>query len=441
MPDVIVVGGGLAGLTAARDLMRGGADVVCLEARSRPGGRVRHEVLDDGRSVQLGGELVGGFHTSYLELAAEVGLELRPGFTSEVGRTTWNLAEGVRVDDDPPWLSPADRADRIRIRRLLAALSRTVDPDDPWRHPDAVRLDRTSVNDWLRDVGASPALIRLSEVARFGGATGAGESLSLLAVLRMDATAGSPGVYAYEAWEGLTLAAGSSALPLAIAAELGDRLRLGEVVRSIEVGRGATVRLESGEALTAEAVVCALPVGPLRDVRIDGVSPARLVSLRRVRHALAVKAVAAYRSPFWRERGQNGLVEGEGPPGPTWPQAEGVLSVIIPPSRLGAYLGAPPQVRRRRVLDDLVHLFGPQASDPCGFAAAEWAVDPYTRGYLTHWAPGDLTDVGPLHGTHEPPFYVCGSDHWVAGWMEGAVRTARSAAAAALAERSGALRR
>ena len=31
--------------------------------------------------------------------------------------------------------------------------------------------------------------------------------------------------------------------------------------------------------------------------------------------------------------------------------------------------------------------------------------------------------VGRLHGTHEPPFYVAGSDHWVAGYMEGAVRT------------------
>ena len=39
--------------------------------------------------------------------------------------------------------------------------------------------------------------------------------------------------------------------------------------------------------------------------------------------------------------------------------------------------------------------------------------------------------VGPLHGTHEPPFYVCGSDQWVCGYMEGAVRTGRAAAAAA----------
>jgi monoamine oxidase len=40
--------------------------------------------------------------------------------------------------------------------------------------------------------------------------------------------------------------------------------------------------------------------------------------------------------------------------------------------------------------------------------------------------------VGPLHAEHEPPFYVCGSDFWVCGYMEGAVRTGRNAAAALL---------
>jgi len=61
---------------------------------------------------------------------------------------------------------------------------------------------------------------------------------------------------------------------------------------------------------------------------------------------------------------------------------------------------------------------------------------PYLRGFdqielsLSH--TGDLMAVGPLHGTHEPPFYVAGSDHWVAGYMEGAVRTGRAAARAIL---------
>ena len=61
------------------------------------------------------------------------------------------------------------------------------------------------------------------------------------------------------------------------------------------------------------------------------------------------------------------------------------------------------------------------------------ALKPVVRfGYITGWRPGDVMSVGPLHGTHEPPFYVCGSDQWVCGYMEGAVRTGRGAARAAL---------
>jgi monoamine oxidase len=61
-----------------------------------------------------------------------------------------------------------------------------------------------------------------------------------------------------------------------------------------------------------------------------------------------------------------------------------------------------------------------------------WGADPFTLGYIAAWAPGDLARVGPLHGTHEPPLYVAGSDHWVAGYMEGAVATGRAAAREAL---------
>ena len=73
MTDVVVLGAGLAGLSAARDLVRGGADVLVLEARSRVGGRVEAMTLPDGRIVQLGGEVVGHAHTAYLELVERAG--------------------------------------------------------------------------------------------------------------------------------------------------------------------------------------------------------------------------------------------------------------------------------------------------------------------------------------------------------------------------------
>ena len=179
-------------------------------------------------------------------------------------------------------------------------------------------------------------------------------------------------------------------------------------------------------------MVCALPVGPLRDVAITGVSDARLTSLHRQRQALAAKLVAAYPEPIWRSAGASGLADGEGLVSSTWPQGNDALSMLVAPERLAHFLAAPPERRRGEVIATLARLYGDAARAPDALLERAWGVDPFTQGYIAQWAPGDLTAVGPLHGTHEPPFYVCGSDHWVAGYMEGAVRTGRAAAAAAL---------
>jgi monoamine oxidase len=432
MTDVLVVGAGLGGLAAGRDLHRAGCDVIVLEARDRPGGRVEQAEIPDGRVVQLGGELVGDFHTAYLGLAEELGLTLRPSYVNEPGEITHDLVDGTWCGDEVPWLTDDDRADAERVVGLFAEMARTVDPGDPWSHPDAERLDRLSINAWLREVGATANVVRAREVGALGMSGGSGERISLLAALRMDAVAGAIGTYDYDVWENQTVAEGSASVPLRMAAELGDRLRLAAPVRRIAVDGRAEVVLADGTRLTADAVVCAVPVGPLRDIVVEGLSPERMASLRRQRQARAGKIVVAYRTPFWRELGQNGLCESENLFGSTWPQDEGVLSVLVPPERLLHHLSMANELRRAEVLAALARIYDERAADPVAYLQRDWGVDPYTLGYVTQWAPGDVMAVGPLHGTHEPPFYVAGSDHWVAGYMEGAVRTGRAAAAAIL---------
>lgn len=432
--DVAVIGAGLAGLCAARDLAAGGADVLVLEARDRVGGRVEQVTLADGRIVQLGGEVVGNGHTAYRQLVDELGLHLIPSYVAEPGELTYVLHEDRYVGDDPSWFTDADHRSMRLVEREFATLAATVDPDDPWSHPRAVALDDTPVMRWLADIGATPNVQRVLEAGQLGLSSGSFERTSLLALLRKCAVMPSKGLYSYEEWESLRVAEGSATVALRLAEELGDRVRCDSPVRSLKVAAGScSVELASGELVHASAIVNALPAGPFRDVAVDGVSDARLESLHRQRHALAAKFVAAYARPFWRDRGQNGLTESEGILGSSWPQSDGVLSCLVPPERIAAYLSAAPRHRCEEALTELADWFGDEANRPIATFERLWATDPWTQGYVTQWRPGDVHRVGPLHGTHEPPFYVCGSDQWVAGYMEGAVRTGRATAAEALA--------
>ncbi|MGW1893398.1 flavin monoamine oxidase family protein [Streptomyces sp. NPDC002004] len=431
--DVIVLGAGLAGLAAARDLAAGGADVLVLEARDRVGGRVEQTRLPDGRTVQLGGEVVGRAHTAYLALAEELGLALVPSYVAEPGKITRVTPEGRSAGDPPHWFASGDMAEHERLTAEFVSMAASVDPDDPWSHPEAAVLDRLSVGDWLRARHASPSVVRLWEIGQLALADGSYERTSLLAALRKSAAVPSTGHYDYEDWEGLRLADGSATLAEVMGRELGGRIRLGSPVAALDIRPGrCTVRLVTGESVTAAAVVSALPVGPLRSVAVSGVSDTRLASLHRQRHAVAAKFVAVYEEPFWRDTGLSGLSECEGVLGSTWPQGHAVLSALVPPERYGVLLGTPAHLRTPELLAEIADMYGEGAHRPLACHLRLWGTDPWTQGYVTQWPPGEVMAVGPLHGTHEPPFYVCGSDQWVAGYMEGAVRTGRAAAREAL---------
>ena len=87
------------------------------------GGRVEQVLVDDGRPVQLGGELVGHAHTAYLALVEELGLTLTSTYTAVSGATTYDLVDGVyRSEDGFPFATPEQRADHERVERLFGEL-------------------------------------------------------------------------------------------------------------------------------------------------------------------------------------------------------------------------------------------------------------------------------------------------------------------------------
>jgi monoamine oxidase len=426
--DVVVVGAGLAGLSAARDLMNGGTDVVVLEARNRPGGRVEQTTLADGRIVQLGGEVIGPFHESYLGLAEELGLTIVPSFPQLPGSDTWVLADGRQVGDDFPWMDDADRASFAALSDEFGALARSVDPDDPWSHPEADRLDRLSLGAWLRERGATPNVVRARDLAMLALSAESVERTSLLAELRKEAAAGGNGFYNYEVWECSRVAEGSATVALRMAEELRHRVRYGAPVKRIRVSpQGCTVTTETGELFESDAVVCAVPVGPLRNIRGAHAFARRSAARARRQGRLHLcRVVLARQRPERRlllrdrrDRRHLGAARGDHVHARAARAARGLPHDVTGPAR-------------GELTEEMVDAFGEEARDTEAVFFRRWGVDPFTLGYITGWRPGDVTSVGPLHGTHEPPFYVCGSDQWVAGYMEGAVRTGRRAAAAAL---------
>lgn len=431
MLDVMVLGAGLAGLSAARDLHRAGCDVVVLEARDRIGGRVLQTTLDDGRVVQLGGELVGSSHTSYRALVAELGLTLRDSYIAEPGQTVWDIDDSVMVGDPAPWMTAEDRSDYDRVVGLFVDLAKGIDPDNPWAHPDAVTLDAISFHQWLRSVGARAAVVRMFELAKAGLAADTLKRTSLLAELRKAAVAGDALTHYYDIdqWTRSTVAEGSATVAARMAEELRDHIRLSSVVSGIAVHPDRVdVTLDSGEVVTAANVVCAIPVAPLRNVAITGLSAVRTQALRRIRNSLTAKVVAAYETSFWRDLGKNGSSYSDGLVGSTWIQGPGVISALVAPSQLAFHLAGDQSARDRDALDALARMYGPQAGQPTALFTREWSAEPFTLGYMAHYAPGDLTAIGPTHSQPEGRFFVAGSDYWVAGYMEGAVRTGRAAA-------------
>src|ERR1700709_2325202 len=150
--DVVVVGAGFAGLSAARDLVRLGHDVLVLEGRGRVGGRSATTTIA-GVPVDLGGTFVGPTQDAVIGLAAELGCKTAP--THNHGKNLIRWRGKVRsYRSTIPKLSILELLDVSRFQWRFERLGKQVPLGSPWTVPTAHRLDQQTLDGWLRSVHA-----------------------------------------------------------------------------------------------------------------------------------------------------------------------------------------------------------------------------------------------------------------------------------------------
>jgi monoamine oxidase len=445
---VVVVGAGLAGLTAAVYLRDAGWDVRVLEARTRVGGRVHTlyggeegVALARGLRADVGGESIDDTHTALRTMVRRFGLgtERRPGATFDrvvAGRfayrgriSTFGELTALR--------NGAVLADFSRVREELARLAEThqIDPDHPEAADAAAELDQQSFAAWLDSLQLVPEARFIAEQANASLYNAQLTELSMLFVLQQ--TAVSAGTLASQS-ETMRIAGGNASLPKAMAADLGPALTVDAPVTSVRLVGDLVAVTAGGREYFGAHLVLAAPPPPLRNVRFDPPLPEPIAAaIAGLDLGGATKVVNQYEHAFWRDRGESGFSMSDLTYRISWDAADsydapaGLLTTFTTADNGRELASLAEEPRIRQVRAELATVFPESPAQPAGPAVTvAWSTEPFTGGGYAVYKPNQLRAFWePLRAGTERIHFAGEHTESLAGYMESAVRSGRRAAA------------
>jgi monoamine oxidase len=448
--DVVVVGAGFAGLTAALRLHRAGRSVIVLEARDRVGGRALNRPIGGGEISERGATFVGPTQDRILALAKEFGVSKFR--TYDEGDNVYINSVGQRStysDKSPLGTAPPDPVilpDLVHVVPTLDQMSTEVPVDAPWKAPSATEWDKQTLETWIRDNSTTQQFRDLVAVATkpiFGAEP---RDLSLLFTLFYIAASGNeqnPGTFErnFNTRQGAQMwrfRGGSQVICLRMARKLGERVVLGAPVQRIVQDKGHVTVQSHRLEVRAERAIVAIPPTLAGRIRYEPNLPAGRDQLtQRLPQGTLIKATAVYGKPFWRDDGLTGsAISYKGPANVTFddsPQdgSKGVVFGFVGGDEARRFMRMSRADRRAAVLDNFKTYFGPKAAHPREYFETNWTRKEWTRGCPVAIAgPGTLVAYG--HAIRNPVDRI----HWAGtetstfwnGYMDGAVRSGERAA-------------
>jgi len=459
--EVVVIGAGLAGLMAARQLTAAGKQVLVLEARDRVGGRTLNQTLtatgaSPGTVVEIGGQWVGPTQDVVLALIDELGLETfktfndgnfldyRNGMTQEYGAIFPADPLNLGLNRIPP-TDPVGAAEAAATIQTLNGMALEVPLDAPWTAANAVAWDSQTFQSWMDSNMFTPGGKSLLQLAVESVWSAQPRDLSLLHVLFYIHSAGTLDNLINTAGgaQDSRIVGGSQRICIEMARPLADRIRFNRVVRDVaHDAQGVTVS-GAGFSVRAQRAILALPptlTGRLRYTPALGGLRDQLT--QRVPMGTVIKVQCVYPTPFWREAGLNGQATSDtGPVKITFDNSPpdghiGVMMGFIEGEDGRRAFTQTLEQRRQGTIDSFVRYYGEGAASPLEYIEQSWSEEEFSRGcYAGYFPPGVWLDYGPA--LRAP----IGRLHWAGtetaevwnGYFDGALRSGQRAATEVLA--------
>ena len=413
--DVVVLGAGMAGLTAARSLAANGFRVLVLEAQNRVGGRIL-TMRVGGEVVELGAEFVHGRPPELLALIEEAGLKLIERSGSFV-----NYRDGTLIPDEHEDAGD-EAADASDPFSLLEQFEDISDSDLSF----AEFLDKTGVPEEERD----------EAVGFVEGFNAADHRLISAVALGLQQKAED----AIDGDRSFHIAAGYDQLPGFLAKKLeehGGDLRLDTRVDRVKWRRGRVVAHTSQGSFAARRAVIALPLGLLQsggvefDLELSEEMRGILVREGPIEMGSALRFTMIFRERFWNEvspqpemKELSFVISRESVP-PVWwtahPEASNVLTGWIGGPRTALLTGMSAQALAERGCEALAQIFSLESEYIRGLMTGcythDWSADPHSRGAYSYIAKGGMSAPGLLAQPVDDTLFFAGEHtatdgHW-----------------------------